>query len=392
MSETSKKVTLEQLRPGMYVEDVFNETGIYLFSVHGMITGYHKIESLRRQGVAFCNVQNQNFADKTVQNSSNNEWFDSPQHKKLKNININRKKAIKTIKELMFSVKAGRFFSYNNLCSTVEQLIEEVIDNTDAYLGLCQIKSFDNQLYTHSVNTAVLTAAFASHTGYSRDRIMDICTGAMLHDIGKIGLPDFLIKKSTYSSDEMEQIKKHPLLGIEILKQNCGNIPELSLTIINQHHERINGSGYPFGLKGTQIDQSAILCTVCDMYDNLTTEKGNRKACLPQEALALIYQGAGEEYPRDLIERFTKLLGIYPVGSFVKLESGEMGIVTKTNEQKLLFPQVLILFNPQGQRLKSPFLRDISEINRQHDDKRIKASLDPQLFKIDPLSILIHGR
>ena len=392
MSEFFEKIPLQQLRPGMYVNDVFNETGIFLFTVKNKITGYHQIESLRRQTVGFCSIIRENHTGRIEQVvSASNGWLNSQQHQNLKKVNLNRKKIIKTVKEFMASVKTGRFFSYGTLSLTIENLIEQVLDSTDSYLGLCQIKSYNDELYTHSVNTAVLTSALGSHFGYSRDKILEMCTGALLHDIGKIGLPDFLIKKAIYNSDEMEQIKRHPLLGIKILKQNCRNIAPVSLSVIGQHHERINGSGYPNCLKGSQIDESAMLCAVCDIYDNLTTEKGKRKACLPQEALALIFQVVDEEYPRNLIENFTKLLGIYPVGSFVRLESGEMGVVTKTNRQTLLFPQILILFDTSGERLNNPFLRDISKTDQLNGNHRIKCSLDPQLFKIDPLNVLIRG-
>ncbi|MDO5576948.1 MAG: HD domain-containing phosphohydrolase, partial [Fibrobacter sp.] len=226
---------------------------------------------------------------------------------------------------------------------------------------------------------------------YSKEKILEMSTGAIFHDIGKMEYPESLCRKGCYTPSEMEQIKQHPLLGVEILKHRCKNVSPVSLAIVGQHHERTNGSGYPCGLMESQIDEMAILCAVCDVYDNLVSDKENRSACIPQEALALIYQVAGDEFPRKMVEKFTKLLGIYPVGSFVRLESGEMGIVTKTNRTALLFPQILILFDPVGERLKTPFLRDVSKTNEYNLNHRINCSLDPRLFKIDPIGILVQS-
>ncbi|HLV30629.1 MAG TPA: DUF3391 domain-containing protein, partial [Chitinispirillaceae bacterium] len=152
MSEFFEKIPLQQLRPGMYVNDVFNETGIFLFTVKNKITGYHQIESLRRQGVGFCSIIRENHTGRIEQVvSASNGWLNSQQHQNLKKVNLNRKKIIKTVKEFMASVKTGRFFSYGTLSLTIENLIEQVLDSTDSYLGLCQIKSYNDELYTHSV-------------------------------------------------------------------------------------------------------------------------------------------------------------------------------------------------------------------------------------------------
>lgn len=392
MSELFEKIPLKQLRPGMYINDVYTERGVFLFTLRGKISGYHQIEALRNQGVGFCSiVKEKDINEKNYVTSLVDKWINSESHKKFLTANLKRKEIIGTVKEYISFVKDGKSIPLKELSATVETLIEEVMDNTDYYLGLCQIKSYCDELYIHSVNTAVLVSAFGSYLNYSKEKILEMSIGAIFHDIGKIEYPESLCKKGCYTSSEMEQIKRHPLLGVEILKQRCKKVSPVSLAIVEQHHERTNGCGYPLGLKENQIDETAILCAICDVYDNLVSDKENRSACIPQEALALIYQLAGDQFPRKSVEMFTKLLGIYPVGSFVRLESGEMGIVTKTNRTALLFPQIFILFDPVGERLKVPFVRDVSKTNEYILNHRINCSLDPRLFKIDPIDILVQS-
>jgi HD-GYP domain-containing protein (c-di-GMP phosphodiesterase class II) len=178
-------------------------------------------------------------------------------------------------------------------------------------------------------------------------------------------------------------MKRHPMSGIDIVKKMTQKIPDSSFRIIAQHHERANGSGYPQKLKGNQIDEMAMICALADVYDSLTSETTCRKPCLPQEALALIFQGADEEYPRVLVEQFTKMLGIYPVGSFVKLLSGEMGIVVKVNRTSLLTPCVMLLFDAAGKKIATPCIRDLSTRSNENESWKIECSLNPEHFQID---------
>ncbi len=215
----------------------------------------------------------------------------------------------------------------------------------------------------------------------------------MLHDIGLVKFPEELIRKEGLQTrQEIEALKKHPAYGIEIIQRFNRELPASVFQVIAQHHERINGSGYPQFLKSDQIHEMAMLCAISDVYDRLTSIKTGHRACLPQEALALIFQGADEEYPRKLVEHFTKLLGIYPVGSFVKLESGEMGLVVKVNRNHLLSPQVIMLFDSGGKRVEKNQFRDLSAWHKESDRElwKISCSLDPSNFGINPSDIICN--
>jgi HD-GYP domain-containing protein (c-di-GMP phosphodiesterase class II) len=219
--------------------------------------------------------------------------------------------------------------------------------------------------------------------------------GGMLHDIGLVSLPkDLFMKQGTCTRQEHELFKSHPIHGLEIIQKNNNTLPDGVYRIIAQHHERVNGDGYPAKLYGTGIDELAIVCAIADMYDILTTKDMFNKTYLPQEALALIFQGSDEEFPRSFIEHFLKLLGIYPVGSFVKLDTGEMGVVIKNNRNKLLTPTVRILFNNKGDRIGTPYVKDLSVIDYESEDRltRILHSLDPSSFKVEIENFIIQHK
>ncbi len=415
METISKKISVSQLRPGMYIEDVFNENELLLFSADTLINGYHEIESLKKQGVTylFVNVKKSKgqsvdvfdtpkenaFPEQSKKKTDLNGFPELPKivvedasagtdvleeyEKQLKQAFNVRQKTVYTVRNMLSDIRAGRAFSMQTVVNTVEEMVEEILENNDVSLRICQLKKHSYNTYVHSVNVSVLMAAFASSLGYSKDKIIEISIGGVLHDIGKVKVPEHLLRKSgAYTMHELEQIKKHPVSGVDIVKKMSLKVPDTTFNIILQHHERFNGSGYPQRLKGKQIDEMAQICAIADVYDTLTSETNHRKSCLPQEALALIFQGSDEEYSRTLVEYFTKMLGIYPVGSFVKLVSQEMGIVVKINRNSLLTPHVMILFDSHGSRLSSPYIRNLM-IDGERVGNKIECSLNPESFQVN---------
>lgn len=392
-------IPLQDLKPGMYIGDVFNKKGILLYSANTLITDESQIEALRRQGVNFVTLL---IKEKESEEIATNEEEDkkiiteevsteilSPSkiyNEKIIREAINiRSKTVDTIRQIMTSAKSGRLFSFTTVAKSVEAILDFMLDNSDIMINLCRIKSQSETTYEHSVNVGILVTGFASALGLPREKILEVGIGGLLHDIGKILLPDEIVnKKGSYTNSEYELYRKHPLLGVEFIKNRNINISEGVINIISQHHERLNGSGYPLGLKDKEIDEVAMICAIADVYDLLTTHGIHQRDYLPQEALALIFQGADIEYPRLLVEHFTKLLGIYPVGSFVKLDSGEMGVVIKNNRDKLLKPIVKILFDKEGRRLVTPYIKDLSKEEEDSEGNvlSITTSLNPERFNL----------
>jgi len=395
-----KKISIEKLQPGMYVENVLNEEEIFLFSADQLISGYHQIDFLKRQGVAIVYINTAKGKgikdEETLSDGKLHETADPeqtlPDSNRANEIFSVRYRTISTVKQMMLDIKAGKLPSVRSISGIVDEMIDQVLENPDTCFGLCQISSFSDRLYIHSVNVAVLMIGLASELGYSREKTLQAGIGGILHDLGKVRLPEELVFfEGAYTNEELNLVKKHPQYALEMIEKSSEVLPSSCLEIIGQHHERLNGSGYPQKLKGSRINEMAFICAVCDVYDSLTSEGFRRKACIPQEALALIYQGADDEYPRKIVEHLIKLLGIYPVGSLIVLESGEIGIVTKINRNNLLLPQVMILFDSKGGKIPAPFVRDLSKSSHERERElwKVKGTLDPEDYGIEPVDFVM---
>lgn len=395
-----RKIPVEKLLPGMYVENVLNEKETFLFSADLLISGFHQIAYLKRQGVSIVyintgkgiDIQDDEIAGCSSEVSLKPEQ-PFPELERAAQVNAARIKTINTVRQIMFDVKAGRLSSIRGVADVVEEMIDKVLENPDAYFGLCRISTYNDRLYTHSVNVAVLMIGLASVMGYSRDKILNAGIGGILHDLGMVRFPeDLVFLEGAYTAEEFDLIKKHPQYALEMIERSKEYLPRTCLEIIKQHHEKLNGSGYPGRLRGKQINEMASICAVADTYDMLTSDGFRRKSCIPQEALALIYQGADDNYPRTVVEYFTKLLGIYPVGSLVNLESGETGVVVKINRKNLLLPHVLVLFDCTGSRILKPFIRDLSAFSNEKERElwKVKNALDPADLGIETAEIILN--
>ncbi len=384
MSTHQRTIAINALRPGMFVCDVFNDKNVLLFSSNTFIAGFHHIEYLRKQGVSAVTVifQGERAEKESIDPFKKYEEF----RKQIKQAGAVCKSTLDAVCSMALAAKVGRYFSIKEMISQLQDLVTQMVEQPDITIAVTQIKNYSEQLYAHSVNVSVLMIGFASVLGYSEELLLEAGIAGILHDIGMVRLPEELIRREgLHTRQELESIKRHPFFGLEILQKIRDGLPASVSHVIAQHHERLNGGGYPRCLKGDQIQQMSMLCAISDVYDRLTTVGPAQRGCLPQEALALIFQGADEQYPRKLVEHFTKLMGIYPVGSFVKLVSGEMGLVIKVNRDHLLSPQMVMLFDKGGRRIEKLQIRDLSR-NEESEREfwKVSCALDPANFGINP--------
>lgn len=384
------KISVDELIPGMFVGDVFNDRGVLLYSAEALITDESQILKLKNHGVRTvyiypekgCSVHT---APAPAEEAPVEELKVARDY--LSQLNRARKiysGAVSVSQQVTDSIAKAKPFD-PRIIQYADRFVDEVLQSPDVFLAVCRMKNSDERLYTHSVNVAVLTASAAQYLKFSQQDITQCVIGALLHDLGMVKIPRELREKERgITAAEYALVKKHPLLGLEML-DSIGKFPEQSKKVVAQHHERFNGGGYPHRLKGEQVLECSYICAIADVYDTLVTATPSRRSCLPQEALALIFQGAGEEYPKELVEVFTRFLGIYPVGSFVKLESGEMGLVIKNNRHSLLTPSVIICHDKRGNRLRKPFLRDLSAPRFESTPMpwRLEQSLNPNSYGIE---------
>jgi HD-GYP domain-containing protein (c-di-GMP phosphodiesterase class II) len=274
--------------------------------------------------------------------------------------------AIQHVKKIVSEVRAGKLVNREEVKHVVEMLIKEVMDNyQNALINLIDIRNHDEYTFSHSINVCVLAILIGIKKCMEKEELEKLGLGAMLHDLGKIRITsEILAKPGKLTEEEFETVKKHPIYGYEILchDEEIGVTPR---EIVYQHHEQYNGEGYPRGLKGEEIHEYAVITTLADVYDALTTDRPYRKKFLPHDAMRLIITETETKFSKEVIRLFLEYMSIYPIGSLVKLSSGEVGIVVKAHKDTLIRPTVRLILNPRGDYYPEPY-----EVDLRKDKKR----------------------
>ena len=253
----------------------------------------------------------------------------------------NSKKAIQTMFD---DARMGRSIDFDTTKTIVTEISESVMRNSDALISIMRIKTADEYTYMHSVAVCALMIALAKSLGFDQTACTEAGITGLLHDIGKTKIPDDILNKPGKLTDqEYGLMKTHPDEGYKVLTTYY-SVGETALDVCLHHHEKIDGSGYPRGLKGDQISLLARMAAICDVYDAVTSDRPYKKGWNPAEALQRMSQWKGHFDPQ-LFQGFVKIIGIYPVGSLVKLASGKMGVVYEQNNAALLKPRVKVFFS-----------------------------------------------
>ena len=265
----------------------------------------------------------------------------------------------------MNEAKQGRMFSNPHLGKdfrrVLDMIIDELKEHEQAMIMLNTIHVSDHYLFQHSLNVSIYAIMLGTALGYTYDQLRVLGLGAMLHDIGKTLVPqEILLKPDKLTEEEMRIMRRHPEDGFRMLKDNP-NIPLIAAHCALQHHERLDGSGYPRGMKGDEIHDYAKLLGIVDTFDAMTTHRVYKPAALPHEAVEVLYAGAGRLYDAHMIQLFRDRVAIYPPGTTVELNTGEIGIVVDINASLPHRPVVRIITDENGQELKEPYEIDISK-------------------------------
>lgn len=227
----------------------------------------------------------------------------------------------------------------------VEEMISYIIELGDVNKSLYDIQTYDNYTYVHSLDTCIMSSFLGISSGFHEWDLKELGIGAILHDIGKTKIPvEILNKEGKLSEKEFTQIKKHTVYGAQILKKNI-TMPDSIVKIVEQHHERIDGKGYPYGLEGKQISKLAKIVCICDVYDAVSNDRCYRKKFSPNDGYELILSGSGSSFDEQLVKNFKNTFAIYPLGCCVSLSNGEEGYVIKQNKGFPDRPVIRVLYN-----------------------------------------------
>nr|WP_261780060.1 HD-GYP domain-containing protein [Paenibacillus xylanexedens] len=343
-------VHINLLQPGMKLgKRIYSEEGLVLLSEDVELTE-RLIRRLKDLGVGYVYIKEAATEDIIVPDMLQEET---------------RRRALVEIKQQFQSMSGLKTKSRiphfgKALSGLMNTILEDIGGQKEAMIMLMDMNSSDLDLYNHSLNVCVYTLVLGVASGYSRQQLMEIGLGALLHDIGKTQIdPVVLHKPAKLTDEEFKIIQQHTTYGHRILKDEPG-IPLLAAHCALQHHERIDGSGYPFGLKGPQIHEYAKWIALADSYDAMTSNRIYRKSLLPHQAVEVLYTGSGSLYEQRMLEKFRDCVAIYPVGLSVTLSTGEVGVVASIDSRIPQRPRIRVLKNADGQTLKAPYEIDLS--------------------------------
>lgn len=281
---------------------------------------------------------------------------------------------------LMQDVKLGKAIDLAPVHELAENLQGSVFRNPNAMACLGRIREKDNYLLEHSVNLSVLMSIFGKAMKHPPEVLQQTVVGALLHDIGKILTPDEILHKpGRLTPEEFEVMKQHALDSYKILAGTEG-IGELTLLTAGQHHERMDGSGYPGGLCGDEISIYGRMVAIADVYDAITSNRVYHSAMTPTQGLKKLLEWSGDHLDPELVRQFIRCIGIYPVGSLVLLESGRLGVVIEGNEEDQRLPVVRIMYHT---RFRMPIKVETLNLAKPSAQDRIVRAVDPATYKID---------
>lgn len=291
------------------------------------------------------------------------------------------KRAVMT---LFGEARLGKAIDAEQCLPLVEEVASSVVRNPSALISLARLKTKDDYTYMHSVAVCALMVSLARQMGLDEAQTRDAGLAGLLHDIGKMAMPlDVLNKPGALTDDEFAIMRDHPTRGFEMLKEGAA-VSEGALDVALRHHEKMDGTGYPGKLKGEEISLLARMGAVCDVYDAITSNRPYKTAWDPAASLARMAQWAGHFDPR-VFQAFVKCVGIYPVGTLVKLQSGKLAVVLEQNATALTAPRVRAFYSTKSQM---PIPTQVLDLSSQGASDRIIGREDPATWGFQKLDEL----
>ncbi|MDB5084524.1 MAG: hypothetical protein JWN30_1410 [Bacilli bacterium] len=345
-------VQTEQLRAGVKLaKPIYTNTGGILISVHAELTT-GMIRKLREMGISTVYIQDERTEDIRVENVISDEtWIES--------VSV-LEKSFKKMRDI--GNQWGRKSSPHlaEFRGMFERILSEMESKQNLLVHMSSIYTKDIYLYSHAINVGIYSAILGISLKLNQSQILDLGVGAMLHDLGKTFIsPEILMKPGRLSVQEFETMQTHTTLGYQLLRKT-DDVSLMSAHCAMQHHERLDGSGYPRQLRNDEIHLYGRIVGICDTYNALVSNRSYRKAELPHTALEMLYAYAlVGKFDLSLVDRFQKYVVLYPIGLSVILSTGERGIVSHVHASFPSRPVIRVLANPAGEPV-APYERDLS--------------------------------
>ncbi len=291
--------------------------------------------------------------------------------------------------ESMFNeARMGQAINTTGAQRMVEEISDSIARNPGALISLARLKTADDYTYMHSVAVCSLMIALAKQLKVDEKLTRSLGVAGLLHDLGKAAMPmEVLNKPGKLTDAEFAIIKSHPQKGYDMLLGG-ERVDDITLDVCLHHHEKMDGSGYPKRLKGDEISLYARMGAVCDVYDAITSNRPYKAGWDPAESLKKMTEWTQGHFDPQVFQAFVKSLGIYPIGSLVRLSSGRIGIVTEQTARSLLAPMVKVFYSTKaGMRI----LPEVIDLSRPGSAEKIVAREDPEKWHFPDLNELWSG-
>jgi putative nucleotidyltransferase with HDIG domain len=269
----------------------------------------------------------------------------------------------------------------------VHGLAQAVAQNRSALLALTAVKNHDNYTFTHMVNVSILGMAQARALGIDGPLLREFGIAALMHDIGKVRVPlEILQKPGRLTDSELVVMRRHPVDGAEILRRTP-DIPQLVPLVAFEHHLRLDGTGYPFGITRPSLNLATVLTSIADVYDAMRSQRVYQNV-FPSERVVEVLRGDdGRHFDQHVVRRFVQLLGIYPTGTAVRLDTGHLAVVVKINASDPHRPRVRVVQAPDGAAVPAPYDVDLWTVAPGEGvPATVAAPVDAETVGIDPLA------
>ena len=296
--------------------------------------------------------------------------------------------AKQAVTSMFEEARMGKAVDSGNARKLVEEISDSVTRNPGALISLARLKTADDYTYMHSVAVCALMISLGRQIGVDENTIPRLGIAGLLHDLGKAMMPqDVLNKPGKLTDEEFGIMKRHPSEGAKLL-QSSESIDDIALDVALHHHEKTDGSGYPEGLKDNEISLYAKMGAVCDVYDAITSNRPYKAGWDPAESLRRMAEWANGHFDPTVFQAFVKSLGIYPIGSLVRLSSGRLGLVVEQSPKSLLTPRIKVFFSTRSNTRIRPTLIDLSQPGCS---EKISSREDPENWNFPDLNELWSG-
>lgn len=350
-----RRISLDSIQPGMYLSKPLIAPDGTVLLHEGIEIKERYIQYLRKQGITDLYIDDEETKDIQVEDVITPDL---------------RQEAMKTALTVVDEFHVGKDVELDKVKAVVSEMIDQLGQKPEIMVHFVDIRRKEDYMFSHAVNTCLLSVMTGMALGYDEKQLEDLGLAAMLHDIGKIRFSRKLAKKNPghLTEAELEEYHQHPFYALEILKEH----PTISMDVVNacfQHHERWDGSGYPMGLEGEVISEYAQIISIADVYDRLTAGTPYRRPTPVYYVVAILNKAAGQYFNPTLVQKFTENIAIYPIGTTVKLNNNQIGVIIDVSKGNKSTPIVRIMSS-----------EDSSKVNQLVE---LNLTENPDLFIVD---------